>query len=212
VISGLPELISKAVAHFESKDAQCHPLNVSAAFHSRYMKPAADDFLEYLRKVNFLPLRIPVISNVSARPYDESESSLNLVSQIYSSVKWQESIQYMMAMGVDTFVEIGPGNVLTNMQKNISPDPSLELPDREVDSGIEIKSQNAKIKRSSNRAIEQVSNWNNRHPIGVKIKLKESGENYKTRSKAMLLFGDKAAIYLQGKKGFFPLADISSVS
>lgn len=218
VISGPPELISKAAAYFESTDAQCYPLRVSAAFHSRYMKPAADEFSEYLQGFNFSELQIPVISNVFAQPYDEAKSAQALASQIYSPVLWEQSIQYMMAMGVDAFSEVGPGSVLTNMQKNISANPLLELNDRSLNTKFTQQPLNVdtlleKDKRVQSSTVlvdvfELTSSWNNRYPIGVRARLNGTDDFVKTSSPAMVLFGRKAAIYLDGKKGFFPLNDV----
>jgi len=218
VISGSPELIFKAATHFEGTDVKCYPLNVSAAFHSRHMKPAADEFLEYLRNFEFAPHTIPVVSNVFARPYDQSKSPQTLASQIYSSVNWKESIQYMMAMGVSDFVEVGPGSVLTNMQKSIDADPSLKLEDSETlkfqRDAQDMTMQTSQIKNDlvSSSAFDIASSWNNNHSIGAKIRLSDSGEIYETKSKAMVLFGNKAVIYLTSKNGFFPLNEVRPLS
>jgi len=185
------------------------------------MKPAADEFFEYLRSFDFTPLQIPVISNVSARPYDEAESSHVLASQIHSCVKWEASIQYMMAMGVTTFLEVGPGSVLTNMQRNIAADPSLKLGDSGLetmsgfqpsDSVIVAKEEGTTNNTALKEVTTLVSSWNERYPIGTQIKLAGSGDIYKTTSEAMLLFDRRAVIYLQNKNGFFPLSDVNPLS
>lgn len=221
VVSGASDLISKAATYFESLDAQYYPLNVSAAFHSRHMKPAADEFFECLRSIRFSPLQIPVISNVFARPYDEAQTAKILASQIHSSVRWEESMQYMMAMGVNDFLEVGPGSVLTNMQKNIAADPHLMLSDSDIktmpeqyvsgssDDRLEaVKEKRLESKNVLEKEFKLVLNWNDNYPIGSKIKLQKTGDIFRTRSKAMLLFGRKAAIYLDDKKGFFALSEI----
>jgi len=178
VVSGASDLISKAATYFESLDAQYYPLNVSAAFHSRHMKPAADEFFECLRSIRFSPLQIPVISNVFARPYDD-------------------------------------------MQKNIAADPHLMLSDSDIktmpeqyvsgssDDRLEaVKEKRLESKNVLEKEFKLVLNWNDNYPIGSKIKLQKTGDIFRTRSKAMLLFGRKAAIYLDDKKGFFALSEI----
>lgn len=95
------------------------PLKVSAAFHSRYMKPASDTFREFLKGFTFKPLQVPVISNVEARPYQSERIPELLSAQIVSSVKWTESIRYLMGKGVTEFVEVGPGKVLAGLYKKI---------------------------------------------------------------------------------------------
>src|SRR5690606_32291473 len=89
------------------------PLNVSAAFHSRYMRAAEQAMAPALAQVAFARLQIPVIANVSARPYQQHEIESNLRRQISAPVQWLDSIRYLMGQGVSELREIGPGNVLT---------------------------------------------------------------------------------------------------
>ena len=96
------------------------PLKVSAAFHSRYMQPASDAFAEFLKGFQFKALQTPVISNVEARPYKNDQIADMLAAQIVSSVRWTESIRYLMGKGVTEFEEIGPGKVLAGLYKKIS--------------------------------------------------------------------------------------------
>ena len=83
------------------------PLKVSAAFHSRYMEPARKEFEEFLDGFEFSDLRIPVISNVEARPYLKNRIKKLLADQITHSVKWTESIQYLMGRNIQEFKETG---------------------------------------------------------------------------------------------------------
>ena len=82
------------------------------------MKPAADIMKEKINKVNFKKPIIEILSNVSANPVKEPEIIKKLLyEQIYSTVKWRESIINMSNLGVKNFIEIGPGKVLTGMVK-----------------------------------------------------------------------------------------------
>jgi malonyl CoA-acyl carrier protein transacylase len=84
------------------------PLRVSGAFHSRHMTPAAAGFADYLAGVPLDAPRIPVVSNVTARPYAEPPAGL-LVAQLTSCVRWTASIEYLITAGVDDIEQVGPG-------------------------------------------------------------------------------------------------------
>ncbi len=121
VISGPREDIKRAAARFEAAGARLYmPLVVSAAFHSRYMVQAAQEFAEFLRPVAFNELRTQVIANATGRPYAGAASIAELlVKQISSSVLWVHSVRYMIDRGVTQFTEVGPGNVLTRLVQDI---------------------------------------------------------------------------------------------
>lgn len=121
VISGLREDIFKAEDAFldDSEVKTFIPLNVSGAFHSRYMKELADEFKEYINQFEFNEFQIPVISNYTARIYSKAEVKENLYRQMFNSVRWDETVRYLMGKGVTEFKEIGPGNVLTNLVNRI---------------------------------------------------------------------------------------------
>jgi malonyl CoA-acyl carrier protein transacylase len=91
------------------------PLNVSAPFHSRYMREAQSEFAVFLRDFEFRPPGIPVISNVSARPYEPDLVRQTLSEQIGTSVRWLESMLYLLDRPDPQFEEIGPGTVLTKL-------------------------------------------------------------------------------------------------
>ncbi|MCS1351365.1 ACP S-malonyltransferase [Mechercharimyces sp. CAU 1602] len=95
------------------------PLDVSGPFHSSLMKPAADKLEASLEQVSLSELTIPVISNVTARPHKNEASSIKhlLVEQVTSPVRWEESVSYMASEGINAFVELGPGKVLTGLVK-----------------------------------------------------------------------------------------------
>lgn len=94
-------------------------LPVSGAFHSRYMKPAAEEFETFLSQFGFNGLTIPCIANCSASPYTDDSIASNLVKQIYTSVRWVETVRGLRAKGADTFIEVGPGTVLSGLVRQI---------------------------------------------------------------------------------------------
>ncbi|MEK4972034.1 ACP S-malonyltransferase [Niallia sp. FSL R7-0648] len=96
------------------------PLEVSGPFHSELMKPAAEKFASVLDGLQLTDAKIPVIANVTAAPIqDHAEIKAKLVEQLYSSVLWEDSVRKMLDLGVDTFIEIGPGKVLSGLIKKI---------------------------------------------------------------------------------------------
>ena len=102
------------------------PLPVSAPFHCDLMKPAEERLRPMLESAHFKDLWMSLVSNVDASPIGTATAVRNaLVRQVASPVRWVESVQKMVAMGVRRFVEIGPGNVLTGLIKRI--DTSIEL-------------------------------------------------------------------------------------
>ncbi len=96
------------------------PLKVAGGFHSPFMEEAAKDFQQELQKESLKSPAIPLYSNVTAKPYGEQGAEL-LAKQIKSPVQWEALIRNMIADGIDTFVELGPGSTLTNMMKKIDP-------------------------------------------------------------------------------------------
>ncbi|WP_088069401.1 ACP S-malonyltransferase [Gottfriedia luciferensis] len=102
------------------------PLKVSGPFHSSLMQPASEEFQNELNKINVNDCATPLISNVTANVItDANDIKELLVKQLFSPVKWNQSIQELVELGVDTFVEIGPGKVLTGLVKAISPSAKL---------------------------------------------------------------------------------------
>ena len=121
VISGLRKDIDRAQPVFEKvkKGVLYIPLKVSGAFHSRFMEPARQEFSGYLDSFEFSELALPVVSNVTARPYLAGRIKENLIRQLTSSVQWTDSIRYLMGKGTMIFEEVGPGKVLTGMIRKI---------------------------------------------------------------------------------------------
>ena len=121
VISGRKEDIDAVKTVFEDAGVRLFiPLKVSGAFHSRYMQDAQNEFADFLKSFEFQPVQIPVIANYTAAPYQNDETMNNMVQQISSPVRWVESIQYLKQQPEPEFEEIGPGNVLTKLIKQIT--------------------------------------------------------------------------------------------
>lgn len=96
------------------------PLQVSGPFHSSLMKPAAEKLASLLADKEIKNIETPVIANVTAKETTSGEAIREqLVEQVYSSVRWEESIKHLIDLGVDTFIEIGSGNVLTGLMRKI---------------------------------------------------------------------------------------------
>ena len=120
VISGKSASITNAQAIFEEAGVRRYiPLAVSGAFHSRYMEAAKKEFTLYLESFEFKSPTIPVIANITATPYTNHDVKTLLAEQITSSVKWVDSIHYILNQNESEFVEIGPGKVLTGLINKI---------------------------------------------------------------------------------------------
>lgn len=119
-VSGLTEQITAFAAEVKLAGGRCIPLKVKGAFHSPFMQDAADDFREALAKVEMADTAMPLYSDVTAEAYGEHPAEL-LAKQIASPVRWEQLVRNLIAAGVDTFVEIGPGKTLANMIKKIDP-------------------------------------------------------------------------------------------
>ncbi|MFD4953032.1 ACP S-malonyltransferase [Streptomyces sp. NPDC058451] len=116
VLSGPVESLRRAAGAVTAAGAgRCVPLRVSAAFHSRYMADAAREFAAFLDGFELRDPRIPVIANVTARPYRPGEVGRLLAAQVHSAVRWSESMRHLLAQGVDRIAEQGPGRVLTGL-------------------------------------------------------------------------------------------------
>jgi [acyl-carrier-protein] S-malonyltransferase len=120
VISGEKEAVEKAIEIAKSMGGKAIMLKVSVPSHCSLMKPAADAFRLKLAQTPIQNITIPLVSNVDAKAHTMAhEIRDNLHKQIYSSVKWYQSVEYMISQGVDTFVEIGPKNVLSKLISQI---------------------------------------------------------------------------------------------
>jgi [acyl-carrier-protein] S-malonyltransferase len=121
VVSGSKEGVAAVVGRGKEAGAKrMIPLEVSGPFHSSLMKPAAEQLGEALTKVHFGEAHVPVIANVTARPVTQPEQIRQLlIEQVYSPVRWEESVAWLISQGVDRFVEIGSGSVLAGLIKKI---------------------------------------------------------------------------------------------
>ncbi|WP_078380930.1 ACP S-malonyltransferase [Sutcliffiella halmapala] len=121
VISGSAEGVKVASEKAKEKGAKrVIPLVVSGPFHSSLMKPAAEKLAATLASINIQDTKMSVIANVNAEEMSvASEMREKLVQQLYSPVRWEQSVEKMIELGVDTFIEVGPGKVLSGLIKKI---------------------------------------------------------------------------------------------
>ena len=123
VVAGHKSAVERAMALAKQKGAKmAKALPVSAPFHSALMKPAAEKLREELERVKVAPLTVPVVANVTAEPNTDAGRVKDLLfRQVTGSVRWEESVQKLVAMGVDEAFEVGPGTVLAGLCKRIAP-------------------------------------------------------------------------------------------
>ncbi|MEK4516391.1 ACP S-malonyltransferase [Paenibacillus sp. FSL H8-0122] len=116
-VAGVDEVVRRVK---EAGGKRAIPLEVSGPFHSSLMKGAAERLAAELQKVTFNAPAMPVVANVTAAPVtDPEEIRKLLVEQVYSPVLWQDSVEWLIGAGVDTFVEIGSGSVLAGLIRKI---------------------------------------------------------------------------------------------
>lgn len=126
VVAGSKAAIDRAIAVAKSRGKRAMPLPVSAPFHCELMKPAEERLRPVLDDAHLKDLWFSVVSNVDASPIGTATAVRNaLLRQVASPVRWVESVEKMISMGVRRFVEVGPGKVLTGLIKRI--DSSVEL-------------------------------------------------------------------------------------
>lgn len=123
VISGEEKAVQKAMEELKEAGAKrCVPLKVSGPFHSKMLERAGWKLAKELERVEIGEITTPYITNVTADyVLDKDEVKELLEKQISSSVRWQQSVEHMIAEGVDTFIEIGPKKTLSGFLKKISP-------------------------------------------------------------------------------------------
>ena len=121
VISGTVTAVEKAGEKLKEAGAKrVLPLNVSGPFHSGLLKPAGDKLYEYLKNVEIKKPTIPYVANYTAEfVCDDKDIKELLRKQVFGSVRFEQSIRNMLKEGVDTFIEIGPGKVLSGFVKKI---------------------------------------------------------------------------------------------
>ncbi|WP_342362941.1 ACP S-malonyltransferase [Terrarubrum flagellatum] len=123
VVSGHKAAVERAVEIAKGKGAKrAMLLPVSAPFHCALMKPAADAMAEALAKASIARPAASIVANVTAGPEsDPAVIRANLVKQVTGTVRWRESVGWMAANGVDSFLEVGAGKVLTGLSKRMAP-------------------------------------------------------------------------------------------
>ena len=137
VISGATAAVERAVVLARERGAKrAVMLHVSAPFHCSLMQPAQDALAPVLQGIAFSPAKIPVVVNVDARLVTEAAELRDaLVRQVTGAVHWTESMQLLIAQGVTTFVEVGPGKVLSGLLRQI--DRSQKCAQVEDSAGVE---------------------------------------------------------------------------
>ena len=122
MITGEAEAVEKASESLkEAGVKRIVPLKVSGPFHSKMLTGAGEKLGEALKDVELSQIRIPYTTNVTAEYVtDSSKIKELLVAQVSSSVRWQQCVETMIADGVDTFVEIGPGKTLAGFMRKIN--------------------------------------------------------------------------------------------
>ena len=119
VVSGLKSSMPAFEEKVKELGGRCIPLAVSGAFHSPFMSDAAEKFEAELANYAIATPKIPVYANLTAKPYGD-EIAQTLKMQMQSPVKWQETIENMIADGFTDFIEVGPGKTLCGLIKKIS--------------------------------------------------------------------------------------------
>tara|TARA_A100001015_G_scaffold211973_1_gene237671 strand:+ start:4958 stop:5884 length:927 start_codon:yes stop_codon:yes gene_type:complete len=127
ILSGDEKAIKKMSEILKQNQKKSIPLPVSAPFHCSLMKPAAEKLWNTLKNVKFSKPTINLVNNVNATSTNNDEEIKNLLfKQIFSQVRWRESIEFMLNNGINQFIEIGPGKVLSGLVKRISDKPITE--------------------------------------------------------------------------------------
>ena len=121
IISGTINAINEIQSLLKVKKIKSIKLPVSAPFHCSLMKKASIEMSDKIKSIEFKPLTNQIVSNVNALPQnDPNKIKELLIEQIFSTVKWRESIEFINKQGTETFIELGPGKVLSGMTKRIA--------------------------------------------------------------------------------------------
>jgi [acyl-carrier-protein] S-malonyltransferase len=125
VIAGNTEAVDSAIELLKGVAKRLIKLNVSAPFHCALMKPAQDKLAPHLESLSFNAPQVPVVTNVDARPTIGSDELRDaLLRQVSAPVRWLESMQLLIDDGATTFVEVGPGKVLSGLMRQTNRDVS----------------------------------------------------------------------------------------
>jgi malonyl CoA-acyl carrier protein transacylase len=232
VISGPTADIAACQDIFNFDRIMYVPLNTSGAFHSRLMIPAAKKFEAFLKKRKFSKPKIPVIANLTAQPYPDNAVVEYLSKQIHSPVLWSDSIHYLMSLSDDmTFVEAGHGDVLAKMilkirqiaakaAADLAPASATPAAKSEavaaavvapVPTATATLGEPAATRGDRFEAAERkVADWNTRYPVGTRVRSQATAQDeLATRTPAIVLFGHRAAVYMEGFNGYFDLDELS---
>lgn len=213
VISGLKSEIDAAQPLFQKGRMLFYPLNTSGAFHTRFMAAAQEEFRAFLKTLDVSAPKIPVIANVTARPYENDAVVETLSRQIASAVKWSDSVQYLLGLGGAEqpmqFEELGHGDVLTRLVKAIG-DQRKNLPKvQEISVAKKHAPTSVAAAAGTLSAEEKVAAWNQSHPVGTKVRSTLLPDHtLETRTEACVLFVHRAAVYMQGFNGYFDLDEL----
>lgn len=231
VISGPAADIAACQEIFQFDRVMYVPLNTSGAFHSRLMIPSRQKFEAFLKKRKFSKPKIPVIANLTAQAYPDGAVVEYLSRQIHSTVLWSDTIHHLMSLSDEMeFIEIGHGDVLAKMilkikqiaakaaADNVAPVtvPVPVEPERVAAAApppsvtVSADAGSANVDRFA-LAEQKVAAWNSGHPIGTRVRSRvvEQGD-LTTRTPAMVLFGHRAAVYMDGFNGYFDLDELSA--
>lgn len=205
VISGDREQVAAAQPLLQKGRVLVFPLKTSGAFHTPFMAEAQKEFEAFLADIAFANPTTPVIANTSALPYEPNSVAATIALQIASPVRWAATMAYLVGQGPMAFEEIGHGDVLTKMLRangaGLKAAP-VSAPERQAAAPT--------APTPGKNAAGKVEAWNRQHPVGTNVMSSQtSAEPLKTRTEAMLLFGHRAAVYLDGYEGYFDLDELS---
>lgn len=124
VVAASADTIDQVVEAASAQRGRAVKLAVSGAFHSPLMHSAADGLREYLASVSLREEKLPVYANLTAEPYGEDKKE-TMAAQCENPVRWQKTIENMIANGVDTFIEVGVGKTLAGLIKKINPEVTV---------------------------------------------------------------------------------------
>ena len=141
VIAGYKEAVERAIEECKARGAKrAMMLKVSAPFHSSLMMPAQEQMVEPLNETTFNDLSFPIVNNVDAAIVTSGATSRQaLIRQISGPVRWTDSVTKLLAEGVESFVEVGPGKVLCGLVKAIAKDAGKEVKLLNVEDSASLK-------------------------------------------------------------------------
>lgn len=127
VISGTKDTLVRAMDLARAMGARhIMPLKVSGAFHTLLMQPAAEGMAQAISQLNFCAPSVPIVVNSTAQPVTTTDAvKEELLQQLCHCVQWQKSVEFMVGAGVSTFIEIGPGQVLSGLIKRIDKEAQI---------------------------------------------------------------------------------------